>query len=71
MDLSRPLESDCELELFDFNDPRGKMAFWHSSAHLLGQALEQKYGCHLCIGPPLNNGFYYDSFVGEEKITID
>ena len=59
------------MELFDFNDPKGKMAFWHSSAHLLGQALEMKYGCHLCIGPPLNNGFYYDSFVGEEKISPD
>jgi hypothetical protein len=40
MDISRPLEADCELELHDFSDPRGKMAFWHSSAHLLGQALE-------------------------------
>ena len=45
------------------------MAFWHSSAHILGQALENTYGSHLCIGPPLNNGFYYDSYMGNEKIT--
>ena len=47
------------------------MAFWHSSAHILGQALETLYGSHLCIGPPLSNGFYYDSFMGNEKITPD
>ena len=47
----------------------GKMAFWHSSAHILGQAMELTYGAHLCIGPPLQNGFYYDSYIGSEKIT--
>ena len=43
--------------------------FWHSSAHIFGEALEMNYGCHLCIGPPLNNGFYYDCYMGENKIT--
>ena len=43
--------------------------FKHSSAHILGAALEQLYGAHLCIGPPLENGFYYDSYMGEEKIA--
>jgi threonyl-tRNA synthetase len=43
--------------------------FKHSSAHILGAALEQLYGAHLCIGPPLENGFYYDSYMGDEKIS--
>lgn len=68
-DLDRPLEGDCQLELLDFEDPLGKMVFWHSSAHVLGEALEIDYGCHLCIGPPLNSGFYYDAFMGAERVT--
>ncbi len=67
-DLHRPLEGDCLLELLDFEDPLGKMVFWHSSAHVLGEALEIDYGCHLCIGPPLASGFYYDAYIGQERI---
>lgn len=67
--MHRPLEGDCILELLDFEDPTGKSAFWHSSAHLLGQALEQIYGAHLTIGPPLQKGFYYDSYIGSVKIS--
>ena len=63
------MEGDCTLELLDFEDPLGKMVFWHSSAHILGEALEVDFGCHLCIGPPLTSGFYYDAFMGAERIT--
>lgn len=61
-DLSRPLESDCKLELFKFDSDQGKKVFWHSSAHILGQALERRYpNSKLCTGPPLDDGgFYYD-----------
>ena len=38
--------------------------FWHSSAHCLGLAMEKKYGCHLTHGPPVDNGFFYDCFMG-------
>ncbi|KAJ3216922.1 threonyl-tRNA synthetase [Dinochytrium kinnereticum] len=59
-DLVRPFERSCNLELLDFDHPEGKMVFWHSSAHVLGEACELHYGCHLCIGPPIEEGFYYE-----------
>lgn len=61
-DLDRPLEGSCKLELLDFNHPEGKQVFWHSSAHVLGEASERHFGCHLCNGPPTTDppGFYYD-----------
>jgi len=68
-DMTRPLEGSCKLELIKFDNPKGTEAFWHSSAHMLGLALEQLYGGHLCVGPPLESGFYYDTFVGDKKIT--
>jgi threonyl-tRNA synthetase len=46
-----------------------RKTFWHSSAHLLGATLESLYGCNLCIGPPLENGFFYDSYMGDAKVT--
>ncbi|CAL9231700.1 unnamed protein product [Arabidopsis halleri] len=66
-DMSRPLEGDCKLELFKFDSDKGRDTLWHSSAHILGQALEQEYGCQLCIGPctTRGEGFYYDGFYGE------
>lgn len=60
-DLTRPLEKDSSLELIKFDNPEGKKVFWHSSAHVLGQALERIYGAKLTVGPPLEEGFYYDS----------
>ena len=68
-DLGRPLEGDCKLELLDFESAEGKMVFWHSAAHLLGGALEQKYGAKLSIGPPVEGGFYYDAYLGEKTIS--
>ncbi|KAL3426187.1 threonyl-trna synthetase [Phlyctema vagabunda] len=59
-DLERPLENSCKLELLSFEDELGKKVFWHSSAHILGEASERRFGCSLCIGPPIENGFYYE-----------
>ncbi|KAK7519932.1 threonyl-tRNA synthetase-like protein [Phyllosticta citriasiana] len=59
-DLERPLEKSCNLELLDFEHPEGKKVFWHSSAHILGEAAERRFGCDLCIGPPVEDGFYYE-----------
>ncbi|KAH0908626.1 hypothetical protein HID58_031947 [Brassica napus] len=66
-DMSRVLEGDCKLELFKFDSDKGRDTLWHSSAHVLGQALEQEYGCQLCIGPctTRGEGFYYDAFYGD------
>lgn len=63
-DLPRPLEQSCKLEFFDFESPEGKRVFWHSSAHVLGEAAERHYGCHLCIGPPTDEGFFYEMGMG-------
>ncbi|KAG5457578.1 MAG: Threonyl/alanyl tRNA synthetase [Olpidium bornovanus] len=75
-DLERPLEKSCNLELLTFDHDQGisfvvhvvcqveqftgKEVFWHSSAHVLGEACERHYGCHLCLGPPIEEGFYYE-----------
>lgn len=65
-DLTRPLVGNvARLELLKFDsDGDAKTVFWHSSAHMLGEALEHLYGCRLTIGPPLAGGFYYDSYMG-------
>jgi threonyl-tRNA synthetase len=67
-DLNRPLVGDCTLQLLKFDEPESKTVFWHSSAHVLGAALEGVYGSHLTIGPPLQSGFYYDSYMGNNTI---
>ena len=60
-DLHRPFAGDCRLKLLKWEDEGGKYAFWHSSAHLLAEALEDLYpGIRLGIGPPIEQGFYYD-----------
>ncbi|KAF2827223.1 threonyl-tRNA synthetase [Ophiobolus disseminans] len=65
-DLERPLEKSCKLELLPFDDPEGKKVFWHSSAHILGEASERRFGCDLCIGPPIEDGFYYEMALPEK-----
>lgn len=71
-DATRKIETDASLELLTWNDKGGKMAFWHSSAHLMAEALEALYpGIKLGIGPPIEAGFYYDVDLGEGSISAD
>lgn len=67
-DMHRPLAGDCTLSLLKYDDPESKVVFSHSSAHVLGAALETVYGAHLTIGPPLQQGFYYDCFMGDHTV---
>lgn len=66
-DLDRPLEQDCKLQLLKFDNPEAQAVFWHSSAHVLGEAMERVFDGCLCYGPPVENGFYYDMFIREDK----
>ncbi|MCC8177092.1 MAG: threonine--tRNA ligase [Bacteroidales bacterium] len=71
-DLTRPITEDASIKLFKWDDPEGKHAFWHSSAHLLAEALQELYpGVKFGIGPAIENGFYYDIDPGEHKITAE
>ncbi|CAG0904674.1 unnamed protein product [Darwinula stevensoni] len=70
-DLDRPLEGNCSLEILKFDNEEGQQVFWHSSAHVLGEAMERVYGGWLCYGPPIENGFYYDMFIKEEQVSPD
>jgi threonyl-tRNA synthetase len=66
------LQEDGSLVLFTWNDDAGKKAFWHSSSHIVAQALEQLYpGINLTIGPAIDNGFYYDVELPEGKVISD
>eukprot|EP00752_Nemacystus_decipiens_P007942 g7095.t1 len=67
-DLLRPLIGNCELRLLKFEDKEAQAVFWHSSAHCLGLAMEKKYGCHLTHGPPVDNGFFYDCYMGNSAV---
>lgn len=65
-----PLTTDGTLVLYTWNDKEGKKAFWHSSSHILAQALQDLYpGIKLTIGPAIENGFYYDVDFGEHKVS--
>uniref|UniRef100_A0A673YC95 threonine--tRNA ligase n=1 Tax=Salmo trutta TaxID=8032 RepID=A0A673YC95_SALTR len=55
-DLDRPLEDNCSLQLLKFDDDEAKAVYWHSSAHVMGEAMERVYGGCLCYGPPIENG---------------
>ena len=69
-DISRPITEDATIKLFKWDDPEGKHAFWHSSAHLLAEALQDLFpGVKFGIGPAIENGFYYDIDPGEHTIT--
>lgn len=50
---------------------RGQFVFWHSSAHILGEACERRFGCSLCIGPPVDNGFYYEMALPNNAAVSD
>lgn len=68
-DLDRPLEGDTALEILRFDNEEAQQVFWHSSAHMLGEALERIYGGCLCYGPPIENGFYYDMFLENNQVS--
>lgn len=68
-DLDRPLEGDSTLELLTFDNEEAQAVYWHSSAHILGEAMELYYGGHLCYGPPIENGFYYDMFIEDRAVS--
>ena len=71
-DASRPIIEDSTLELLKWDDKDGKKAYWHSSAHLMAEALEELYpGVKFGIGPPIDNGFYYDIDLGAKKLSSD
>ena len=71
-DSSRPIEEDASLKLLTWNDADGKSTFWHSSAHLLAEALEALYpGTKFGIGPAIETGFYYDVDFGDHQISSD
>ncbi|HZJ35043.1 MAG TPA: threonine--tRNA ligase [Gillisia sp.] len=70
LETSTPLTSDGSLILYTWNDKEGKKAFWHSTSHVMAQAIEMLYpGAKLTIGPAIDNGFYYDIDFGEQKIS--
>jgi threonyl-tRNA synthetase len=71
-DASRPIHSDASIQLLTWDNPEGKATMWHSSAHLMAEALEVIYpGVKFGIGPPVDNGFYYDIDLGSHSISPD
>jgi threonyl-tRNA synthetase len=69
-DANRPIPTDATLQLLTWTDTGGKSAFWHSSAHLMAEALEALYpGIKFGIGPPIDQGFYYDVDLGDRTLT--
>src|SRR5688500_4233150 len=66
IELSRPINADAAVKILTWNDQKGKNTFWHSSAHLLAEALEALYpGVKFGIGPAIDSGFYYDVDLGD------
>jgi threonyl-tRNA synthetase len=71
-DLTRPIDKDASLKLHKWDDEAGKHAFWHSSAHLMAEALESLYpGIKFGIGPAIENGFYYDVDPGDDRVITE
>ena len=71
-DARRPVVEDAEIQLYTWSDPEGKATMWHSSAHLMAEAIEQLYeGVKFGIGPSIENGFYYDIDFGDKVLTED
>ena len=70
VETTTPLKTDGSLVLYTFRDDEGKKAFWHSTSHIMADALQQLYpGIKLTIGPAIDNGFYYDIDFGDQKIS--
>ncbi len=71
-DLFRSIDHDASVRILTWRDDGGKTAFWHSTAHLMAEALESLYpGVKFGIGPPINPGFYYDVDLGERSLSTD
>src|ERR1700743_1769160 len=71
-DAGRPVEKDSHVKLLTWNDAQGKSTFWHSSAHLMAEALEALYpGTKFGIGPAIETGFYYDVDFGDRDFSSD
>ncbi len=69
-DAARPISEDAAVKLLTWNDTDGKNTFWHSSAHLMAEAVELMFpGVKFWVGPPVENGFYYDMDLGEKKMN--
>jgi threonyl-tRNA synthetase len=69
-DATRPIDADASLKLLTWNDPEGQNTFWHSSAHLMAEAVESLFpGVKFWVGPALDKGFYYDMDLGDRKMT--
>ena len=69
IDLTRPINEDASVVLYKWDDEQGKHAFWHTSAHLLAEALQELYpGIQFGIGPAIENGFYYDVDPGDDVV---
>src|SRR5215204_3425123 len=69
-DATRPITEDVQLKLLTWDDMGGKNTFWHSSAHLMAEAIESMFpGVKFWVGPPVDNGFYYDVDLGDSSIT--
>jgi len=69
-DASRPINNDATVKLYTWNDAEGKNTFWHSSAHLMAEAVENIFpGVKFWVGPPVENGFYYDMDLGDKKLS--
>ncbi len=72
VESNRPIHENATLQLLTWNDPEGKSTLWHSSAHILAEALESLYpGVKFGIGPPIENGFYYDVDFGDKALSQD
>uniref|UniRef100_A0A915JPZ2 threonine--tRNA ligase n=1 Tax=Romanomermis culicivorax TaxID=13658 RepID=A0A915JPZ2_ROMCU len=70
-DLERPLENSCALQILKFDDDEAKQVYWHSTAHVLGEGMERFYGGCLCYGPPIQDGFYYDMFLENNRTVVN
>ena len=70
VETKTPLTTDGSLVLYTWNDKEGKKAFWHSTSHVMAQALQEMYpGIKLTIGPAIDNGFYYDVDFGDHTVS--
>jgi threonyl-tRNA synthetase len=70
VDLSRPIHADASLKLLKWDDEGGKSTFWHSSAHLMAEAIETLFpGVKFWVGPPVDHGYYYDIDLGDRTMT--